>query len=79
MAKGQSRRQGLVVMDPYKLQINAVCPQCGEAAERRRYPPEKNRGHGTTEYIHEVRRGLFGMREIGKSCCVPDAIGEAQR
>jgi len=36
-------------INPYKLRPNATCPKCGRES---------------ISYIHEVRPGMFGMREI---------------
>ena len=57
----------------YELRLNATCPRCGKQAEKHAFPAAKNHGHGFTEYYHEVRKGMFGFREIVKSCTVKEA------
>ena len=51
-------------INPYKLRPNATCPKCGDPAEKHVYPARKNHGREYISYIHEVRPGMFGMREI---------------
>ena len=61
--------------DAYAIRINSTCPKCKQPAELHHYPAALNHGRGSLSYIHEVRKGLFGFREIVKSCDIKTEKG----